>query len=62
MRLDVHYVENWSLFLDLQILWRATQAVTRSFISGSIADEAANWSMVAHLTSQDSTAFGMSAG
>ena len=27
MRLDVHYVENWSLFLDLQILWKTLQAV-----------------------------------
>jgi exopolysaccharide biosynthesis polyprenyl glycosylphosphotransferase len=31
MRLDVHYVENWSLFLDLQILWKTTRAV----LSGS---------------------------
>jgi exopolysaccharide biosynthesis polyprenyl glycosylphosphotransferase len=27
MRLDVHYVENWSLFLDLQILWKTGHAV-----------------------------------
>ena len=27
MRLDVHYVENWSLFLDLQILWKTGRAV-----------------------------------
>ena len=27
MRLDVHYVENWSLFLDLQILWKTSWAV-----------------------------------
>jgi exopolysaccharide biosynthesis polyprenyl glycosylphosphotransferase len=27
MRLDVHYVENWSLFLDLQILWKTLHAV-----------------------------------
>jgi exopolysaccharide biosynthesis polyprenyl glycosylphosphotransferase len=27
MRLDVHYVENWSLFLDLQILWKTARAV-----------------------------------
>lgn len=27
MRLDVHYVENWSLLLDLQILWKTAQAV-----------------------------------
>ncbi len=26
-RLDVHYVENWSLFLDLQILWKTVHAV-----------------------------------
>ena len=31
MRLDVHYVENWSLFLDLQILWKTGRAM----ISGS---------------------------
>jgi len=27
MRLDVHYVENWSLFLDLQILWKTAHAM-----------------------------------
>jgi exopolysaccharide biosynthesis polyprenyl glycosylphosphotransferase len=27
MRLDVHYVENWSLFLDLQILWKTARTV-----------------------------------
>jgi exopolysaccharide biosynthesis polyprenyl glycosylphosphotransferase len=27
MRLDVHYVENWSLFLDLQIMWKTGWAV-----------------------------------
>jgi exopolysaccharide biosynthesis polyprenyl glycosylphosphotransferase len=27
MRLDVHYVENWSLILDLQILWKTAWAV-----------------------------------
>jgi exopolysaccharide biosynthesis polyprenyl glycosylphosphotransferase len=27
MRLDVHYVENWSLFLDLQILWKTVRAM-----------------------------------
>jgi exopolysaccharide biosynthesis polyprenyl glycosylphosphotransferase len=27
MRLDVHYVENWTLFLDLQILWKTLHAV-----------------------------------
>jgi exopolysaccharide biosynthesis polyprenyl glycosylphosphotransferase len=27
MRLDVHYVENWSLFLDLQILWKTAWAM-----------------------------------
>ena len=27
MRLDVHYVENWSLFLDLQILWKTGRAI-----------------------------------
>jgi exopolysaccharide biosynthesis polyprenyl glycosylphosphotransferase len=27
MRLDVHYVENWSLFLDLQILWKTFRAM-----------------------------------
>jgi exopolysaccharide biosynthesis polyprenyl glycosylphosphotransferase len=28
MRLDVRYVENWSFFLDLQILWKTWSAVT----------------------------------
>jgi len=27
IRLDVHYVENWSLFLDLQILWKTAHAI-----------------------------------
>jgi exopolysaccharide biosynthesis polyprenyl glycosylphosphotransferase len=27
MRLDVQYVENWSLFLDLQILWKTGRAI-----------------------------------
>ena len=27
-RLDVRYVENWSLALDLQILWKTLSAVT----------------------------------
>ena len=27
VRLDVHYVENWSLFLDLQILWKTVHAI-----------------------------------
>jgi exopolysaccharide biosynthesis polyprenyl glycosylphosphotransferase len=30
MRLDVYYVENWSLFLDLQILWKTARAVLSS--------------------------------
>jgi exopolysaccharide biosynthesis polyprenyl glycosylphosphotransferase len=29
VRLDVHYVENWSLLLDLLILWRTVGAVVR---------------------------------
>ena len=29
VRLDVHYVENWSLFLDLLIIWRTIGAVLR---------------------------------
>jgi lipopolysaccharide/colanic/teichoic acid biosynthesis glycosyltransferase len=28
-RLDVHYVENWSLSLDLQVLWKTGSAVIR---------------------------------
>jgi lipopolysaccharide/colanic/teichoic acid biosynthesis glycosyltransferase len=28
-RLDLRYVENWSLALDLQILWRTVSAVAR---------------------------------
>jgi exopolysaccharide biosynthesis polyprenyl glycosylphosphotransferase len=30
VRLDVRYVENWSLFLDLQILWRTWSAVAHA--------------------------------
>jgi len=30
VRLDVRYVENWSLFLDLQILWKTWSAVTHA--------------------------------
>ena len=29
VRLDVRYVENWSLVLDLQILWKTGSAVAR---------------------------------
>jgi lipopolysaccharide/colanic/teichoic acid biosynthesis glycosyltransferase len=29
VRLDVHYVDNWSLLLDLMILWRTVGAVLR---------------------------------
>jgi lipopolysaccharide/colanic/teichoic acid biosynthesis glycosyltransferase len=29
LRVDVHYVENWSLLLDLMILWRTFGAVVR---------------------------------
>jgi lipopolysaccharide/colanic/teichoic acid biosynthesis glycosyltransferase len=29
VRLDVRYVENWSLMLDLQILWKTGSAVVR---------------------------------
>jgi lipopolysaccharide/colanic/teichoic acid biosynthesis glycosyltransferase len=29
VRLDVRYVENWSVFLDLQILWKTAFAVIR---------------------------------
>ncbi|MFC4058775.1 sugar transferase [Planomonospora corallina] len=29
VRLDLRYVENWSLFLDLQILWKTWNAVVR---------------------------------
>ena len=28
VRLDLRYVENWSLILDLQILWKTWSAVT----------------------------------
>ncbi len=27
MRLDLHYVENWSLALDVMILWKTVFAV-----------------------------------
>ena len=30
VRLDLYYVENWSLSLDLQILWRTVSAVLRT--------------------------------
>jgi len=30
-RLDLHYVENWSLALDLQVLWKTWSAVVRGF-------------------------------
>jgi lipopolysaccharide/colanic/teichoic acid biosynthesis glycosyltransferase len=30
-RLDLHYVENWSLALDLQVLWKTGSAVVRGF-------------------------------
>ena len=29
VRLDLRYVENWSLMLDLQILWKTLSAVAR---------------------------------
>jgi len=29
IRIDVHYVENWSLFMDLMIIWRTFGAVLR---------------------------------
>src|SRR5690606_480415 len=29
VRLDLRYVENWSLMLDLQLLWKTWSAVTR---------------------------------
>jgi lipopolysaccharide/colanic/teichoic acid biosynthesis glycosyltransferase len=29
VRADVHYVENWTLLLDLMILWRTVGAVLR---------------------------------
>jgi lipopolysaccharide/colanic/teichoic acid biosynthesis glycosyltransferase len=31
VRIDVHYVENWSLFLDLMIIWRTFGAVLRGY-------------------------------
>jgi lipopolysaccharide/colanic/teichoic acid biosynthesis glycosyltransferase len=29
VRLDLHYAENWSLVLDMQILWKTVAAVIR---------------------------------
>ena len=29
VRLDLRYVENWSFFLDLQILWKTVSALSR---------------------------------
>jgi lipopolysaccharide/colanic/teichoic acid biosynthesis glycosyltransferase len=29
VRLDIRYVENWSVALDLQILWKTCSAVLR---------------------------------
>ena len=28
-RLDLHYVDNWSLALDLQVIWKTGSAVIR---------------------------------
>jgi lipopolysaccharide/colanic/teichoic acid biosynthesis glycosyltransferase len=30
VRLDLRYVENWSLFIDLMILWKTAFAVVRA--------------------------------
>ena len=30
VRLDLHYVENWTLWFDLAILFRTVRAVTRA--------------------------------
>jgi lipopolysaccharide/colanic/teichoic acid biosynthesis glycosyltransferase len=30
VRLDMHYIRNWSIYLDLQILWRTLPAVVKS--------------------------------
>jgi lipopolysaccharide/colanic/teichoic acid biosynthesis glycosyltransferase len=30
VRLDLRYVENWSLLLDLMILWKTASAVLRA--------------------------------
>ncbi len=48
MRLDVHYVENWSLFLDLQIMWKTANAVFGGsgaylFFSAKMVRRAGDW-------------------
>jgi lipopolysaccharide/colanic/teichoic acid biosynthesis glycosyltransferase len=30
VRLDMHYIRNWSIWLDLQVIWRTIPAVLRS--------------------------------
>jgi lipopolysaccharide/colanic/teichoic acid biosynthesis glycosyltransferase len=30
VRLDLHYVENWSLVLDMVVLWKTARAVVRA--------------------------------
>jgi lipopolysaccharide/colanic/teichoic acid biosynthesis glycosyltransferase len=30
VRLDMHYIRNWSIWLDLQVIWRTIPAVLKS--------------------------------